>query len=74
MDNIQAVPVRGIPRLRTFIGTTRLRFCGLWSIAELKSSGCFSSIVGALDMAIGSQEDTLRVGMLKWPVVEGLLV
>ena len=46
---IHAVPVRGIPRLRTFIGTTRLRSRGS-SLKVIKTSGCFSCIVGTLDM------------------------
>jgi hypothetical protein len=44
--------LRGIPRLRTFIGTMRLLVRRSILASGRKSSGRFSRRVGALDMAV----------------------
>jgi hypothetical protein len=53
---LQAVPVRGIPRLRTFIGTTRLQVRRSILASGRNSLGCFSRRVGALDMVVVAGE------------------
>ena len=40
--NLHAVPVRGMPRANTSIGTTRLRVLGSTPLSAMKSSGCRS--------------------------------
>jgi hypothetical protein len=56
---LQAVPVRGIPRLRTFIGTMRLQVRRSILASGRNSSGCFSRRVGAQDMVVAAREQEL---------------